>query len=367
MAMFSSFLVPILAMASIMAALAIALVVAERILFSVGVCRVDINSGGKVLEVDGGQTLLSALQGEGVFIPAACGGRGSCGYCKIKVVDGGGRVLPTETPYLTRKEVRAGVRLACQVKLWRDIAVKIPEDLLDVKLFSATVESTRHLTHDVKEISLRLVDPPQISHRPGQYVQIQAPSPEGPVFRAYSISSPACEGNLIEMIVHLVPGGVVSTYLHNLKGDENVAFTGPFGEFRVSEDPSVEIICVAGGRGMAPARSIIHSVYDKWPDRSVWFFFGCRTTRDVFCLEEYRELARRHANFHVVYTLSAPPDPQEQWDGETGLVHHSVDRRLESGARRQAFLCGPPPMIEAVTHVLEGQGLRAEDIFCERF
>jgi len=344
------------------------LLVAERFLVSYAPCQIDINSGERVLEdVDGGQSLLSALYASEIFIPSACGGRGTCGYCKVCVLAGGGPVLPTETPFLDRKEIRAGVRLACQVKVRQDLQLRIPEELLNVRLFSAIVESTRDVTSDIKEIRLALVEPAEIEHRPGQYVQIQAPSPDGPVFRAYSISSPVYEPNIVELNVRLVPGGVASTYLHQLQQGDPVTFTGPFGEFSLNEDPDTEVICVAGGCGMAPVKNIIYSVYHQWPDRPVWLFFGCRTTRDVFYLEEYQELARRHPNFHVVYALSDPLEPDERWDGETGFIHLSADKYLSPGTTRQAFLCGPPPMIEAVTKVLQDKGLRPDDIFYDKF
>ena len=341
--------------------------VAERFLVNYGICSIDINAGERTLEVEGGQTLLSALYGEQIFIPSACGGRGSCIYCKITVLAGGGLVLPTETPYLTRKEVRSGIRLACQVKVREDIQARIPEDFLNVKLFTATVEKTRSVTYDIKEIRLAVDDPPEISHRPGQYVQVQAPAPDGPVFRAYSISSPAYEPQVVELIVRLVPGGIGSTYLHNLKVGDTVAFTGPYGEFRLNEEPTAEVICVGGGCGMAPMKNIIYTLYDRWPDRSCWLFFGCRTTRDVFYLEEFRELARKHPNLRVIYALSDSLGPDERWDGDVGFVHLAVDKYLEPGVSRQAFLCGPPPMIEAVTRVLEDKGLQPEDIFYDKF
>ncbi len=347
--------------------LAGALVIAERFLINYGVCRIDINAGERALEVEGGQTLLTTLYEEDVFIPSACGGRGSCGHCKITVLEGGGRVLPTETPYLTRKEARSGVRLACQVKVREDVRVKIPEELLDVKLFSATVKSTRDVTHDIKEISFSLVEPDRISQRPGQYVQVQAPSPEGPVFRAYSISSATYQDDIVELNIRIVPGGIGSTYLHNLSVGDDVVFTGPYGEFRLNEDPEVEIICVGGGCGMAPMKNIIYSIYNQWPDRSCWLFFGCRTTTDIFYLDEYKELAKKHPNFHVVYALSDALTPGEKWDGETGFIHLSADKHLEADVPRQAFLCGPPPMIEAVTHVLEAKGLKPEDVFYDKF
>lgn len=360
-------LLSILTLGALFGALAGGLLVAERWLVNYGECAVDINAGERVLDVEGGQTLLSALYESEIFIPSACGARGSCGYCKVTVEDGGGPVLPTETPYLTRQEVRSGVRLACQVKVRNDVRLRIPEDMLNVRMFDAAVESTRDLTHDIKEIVFTLVSPEEISQRPGQYVQIQAPSPDGPVFRAYSISSPSYETRRVELNVRIVPGGIGSTYLHNLKVGERVVFTGPFGEFRLNEDPETEIVCVGGGCGMAPMKNIIYSLYHQWPDRTCWLFFGCRTGKDVFYLDEYRELAKKHPNFKVVYALSDPDEGDAGWDGEKGFIHLSVDKMLEPGVPRQAFLCGPPPMIEAVTAVLEDKGLQPEDIFYDKF
>jgi Na+-transporting NADH:ubiquinone oxidoreductase subunit F len=343
------------------------LMISERLLVDYGICKLDINAGEKPLEVQGGQTVLAALYASEIFIPSACGGKGSCGHCKITVTAGGGPVLPTETPYLSRKEIRAGVRLACQVKIREDVFVRIPEEMLNVKMFSSTVESARTLTHDIREIRLRLNDPAEISHRPGQYVQVQAPSSDGPVYRAYSISSAVYEPEIVELVVRLVPGGIGSGYLHRVKEGDPVNFTGPYGEFHLNEDPDVEIVCVGGGCGMAPMKNIIDSIYHRWPERSCWLFFGCRTTEDVFYLERFRELAREHPNFHVVYALSDELEEGHRWDGELGFIHLSVDKHLEAGLKRQAFLCGPPPMIEAVTRVLESKGLVPSDIFYDEF
>lgn len=357
----------VLSFSGLTMALAALLMIAERFLVDYGICKLDINAGEKPLEVDGGQTLLSALYANEIFIPSACGGKGTCGHCKITVTSGGGPLLPTETPFLSRKEIRSKTRLACQVKIREDIYVRIPEELLNVRLFASTVESIDELTYDIKEICLRLDDPVEISHRPGQYVQIQAPSAGEPVFRAYSISSPVYEPNVVELIVRLVPGGICSTYLHNLNVRDTVSFTGPYGEFHLNEDPSVEIVCVGGGCGMAPIKNIIYTLYERWPDRSCWLFFGCRTTRDVFYLEQFEELAQKHPNFHVVYALSDELGQDEKWDKETGFIHLSVDKYLKTGVKRQAFLCGPPLMIEAVTRVLEEKGIPSEDIFYDEF
>ena len=357
----------VLSFAGLTVVLSAILIVAERFLVNYGICKLDINAGEKPLQVNGGQTLLSTLYDQNIFIPSACGGKGSCGYCKITVSAGGGPILPTETPYLTRKEIRSNVRLACQVKIREDIYVRIPEELLNVKMFNSTVESSVALTHDIKEIRMRLDEPVEIAQRPGQYVQIQAPSPDGNVFRAYSISSPSSESNVVELNVKLVPGGIASTYLHNLKPGDSVNFTGPYGEFVLNEDPSVEIICVGGGCGMAPMKNIIYTLYDRWPDRSCWLFFGCRTTQDVFYLEQFQNLAKKHPNFHVVYALSDKLAEGEKWDGEAGFIHLAADKYLKTGIERQAFLCGPPPMIEAVTRVLEEKGLSRENIFYDEF
>jgi len=359
------YLLSIASFAGLVVLLSAGLMIAERFLVNYGICKLDINAGEKPLELEGGQTLLASLYANDIFIPSACGGKGTCGHCKITVTSGGGPILPTETPLLTRKEIRSGVRLACQVKIREDIYVRIPSDLLNVKMFTSTVESSVVLTYDIKEITLHLEEPSEISQRPGQYVQVQAPSPSGPEFRAYSISSPAHESNTVQLVVRLVPGGIGSTYLHNVKPGDTVNFTGPYGEFWLNEDPSVEIVCVGGGAGMAPMANIIYTLYKKWPDRVCWLFFGCRTTKDIFYLDEFENLVKKHPNFHVVYALSDALEEEEKWDGETGFIHLSVDKHLEADVRRQAFLCGPPLMIEAVTRVLEEKG--AEDIFYDEF
>ena len=354
-------------LAVILAALALALVASDRVLADYGTCAVDINAGARAFEADGGQTLLETLYGADVFIPSACGGRGTCGYCKVTALSGGGAVLPTERPLLTRREIRAGVRLACQVKVKEDARLAIPEELLNVQRYEARVTRAQRLTHDIVALRLALVAPEEIVHRPGQYVQIQAPSVEGPVFRAYSISSPEHETRAIELVVKLVPGGIASTYLHGLEQGDLVVFTGPFGDFVLSEDPEVEVVCVGGGCGMAPIRNIILSLCARWPERACRFFFGCRTREDVFFLDEYRDLARRHPNFQVVYALSDEAPPPGEWDGETGFIHLALDKHLAPGGRRQAFLCGPPPMIEAVMRVLEDKGLAPEDVYYDKF
>ena len=342
------------------------LLIAEKYMANYGPCTISINAGEIVFERDGGSTLLSTLIDRKIFIPSACGGKGSCGYCKVIVESGGGPILPTETPFMSRSETMRGVRLACQVKVKENINIVLPEELLNVKQYTSRVSLVRDLTYDIREVNLELVEPEEIKHRPGQYVQIMAPSPEGPVFRAYSISSPAEAHNKVQLIVRLVPDGIASTYIHGLQEGDEVMFTGPYGEFKLSEDPNAEIICVGGGAGMAPISCIIHSIYEKWPDRKCQLYFGCRAMRDVFYIDQFKELAEKHPNFKYHYALSEPQEA-DNWSGDTGFIHLSADRRLEKGVKRQAFLCGPPPMIEAVTEVLRVKGIEEADIFYDKF
>ena len=361
------YITSLLAFAGIIVILSVVLMVAEKVLVNYGICKLDINAGEKPLEVEGGQTLLSSLYANNIFIPSACGGKGSCGHCKIVINAGGGPVLPTETSYLSRKEIKSDVRLACQVKIREDIYVRIPSDMLDVRLFEATVEYIEDLTHDIKEVRFNLDEGDEIIQRPGQYIQVQAPSPDGPVFRAYSISSPSYDKTSVELMVRLVPGGIGSTYIHNLNAGDRVSFTGPYGDFYLNEDPETEIVCVGGGCGMAPMKNIIYSIYDQWPDRICWLFFGCRNTNDIFYLKKFQALAEKYPNLHIVYALSDQLGEDEVWDGETGFVHLASDKYLEPGIERQAFLCGPPPMIEAVTVVLKEKGIAPDDIFYDEF
>lgn len=363
----TTFVLAILVTVGLFVILSGILLVAERYLANYGTCHLSLNDNSVVFDHQGGSTLLAALHDQKIFIPSACGGKGSCGYCKVTVLSGGGPVLPTETSYLTRGEVRSGVRLACQVKVKEDIELSLPEELLSVKEFHARVSKVVMLTHDIREINFELTEPGEISQRPGQYIQIQAPSPDGPIFRAYSISSADFERNKVQLNVRLVPGGLASTYLHELNEGDEVYFTGPYGEFKLSEDPETEIICVGGGCGMAPMANIIESLYARWPDRSCYLFFGCRTTKDVFYYERWQKLAADHPNFKVVYALSDPLPPDTPWDGESGFIHLPVDKMLAPGVKRQAFLCGPPPMIDAVTEVLKQKGLAPEDIFYDKF
>lgn len=345
-------------------AFAVALTIAEKLLADYGTCSIKVNEE-ESFTVEGGGTLLDALYGERIFMPSACFGKGTCGFCKVTVPDGGGPLLPTEKPFLTRADIAADTRLACQVKVKQDLEIQVRPEYLNVQEFSARVSSARMLTHDIREIHLELIEPEEIEFRPGQYVQVKVPAAE-PTFRAYSVSSAPEEKGEIELIIRLVPGGLGSTYLHRVQVDDELEFTGPYGEFELSESADTDVVCVGGGCGLAPIKSIIHYVYKRWPERKVWLFFGARTVQDVFYLEEFETLAKEYPALHVCYALSEM-EPSEAWDGPTGFIHESVAARLPEGPNRQAFLCGPPPMVEATIEVLRSKQVGEDKVFYDKF
>lgn len=349
--------------------------VAARFLVDPGPFTIDINGGERVFQTEGGSTLLAALTDNKIFIPSACGGQATCGHCKARLLDSQeSDVLPTEKAFMTRQELRNGTRLACQVKVKRDLALRIPGHLLAVKQYRAEVVSTVDLTYDIKEIRLKLLEPDRMDFSYGHYIQVNVPDPdEGYISRAYSISAPIREKNELELNVRLhpahgkIPAGKGSSYLHSLTAGEEITVTGPYGEFELDQDPNVHLICVGGGAGMAPMKNLILSVLDTIPGKPVSLFFGCRGTADVFYLDMYEELARKHEHFKVVYALSDMQEG-EQWNGETGFIHLSVDKHLPDDLRpHQAFLCGPPLMIEAVTEVLLDKNMKPERIFYDKY
>ena len=311
--------------------------------------------------MQGGRDLLSVLNGAEIYVPSLCAGQGTCGYCKLTVPSGGGPVLPTELLYLTESEVHSGTRLACQLKVAEDLRIQLPSAFLSARCYRAKVCSVLVLTPSVKEIRLRLDDPERMNFSPGQYIQVEVPVERGePVFRAYSLASPVYETAEVALNVQRLPGGVGSTYLHGLEVGDTVQFTGPYGEFQLDEDPTVEVVCVAGGCGLAPMKSIVYSTLARWPERICWLFYGCRTRAEAFNIPVYVRLAQQYPNFHFVWAGSETEDvPSEKGQGpffETGPIHQSVERHLSSGPQRQAYLCGPPRMLETLTEVWSEKG-----------
>lgn len=345
--------------------LSVLLLLAQRYLAYYGPCRIKINDE-KTVEIEGGDKLLNALYQQKIFIPSACGGQGTCGFCKVNVLEGGGPVLPTEIPYLSKAEIDTHTRLACQVKVKQDLVIHVRPDFMNIREFKAVVSSAQMVTHDTRELMFKLIEPGKITFRPGQYVQVMVPKKKEIIFRAYSIATPPENQKEVELLVRLIPGGLGSTYLHNVKVDDEVAFTGPYGEFVM--DKEAEIICVAGGCGMAPMRSIIRHIQTTSPDRKCRLFFGARTTKDLMYMEDFEKLKKQMPNLHVHFALSEPKYSPE-WKGETGFIHETAAKYIEfnNSNKRQAFLCGPPLMIKAVLKVLKEKGIQRNKIFYDEF
>lgn len=357
-------MLPILLMNAILIAIAILLIIAEKFLVTYGECKIVINKE-KSLKVEGGSSLLSYFVENKIFVPSACGGKATCGYCKVKVLSGGGDILPTEEAYISRQERLSGIRLSCQVKVKNDIEIYIPDDLLAAQEFKTTVLAIEDLTHDIKFIRLRLDEPSEINFKPGQYIQFKVPQTDE--FRAYSVASLPSRRDTIELIVRLVPGGLCSTYIHEvLDVKDEIAITGPYGEFFLREDSDRDIICIGGGCGMAPIRSIIYHLKEKNMPRRITYFFGARRAMDLFYTEELRDIQGQCPNFKYVPALSEPK-PEDKWEGETGFITQTVERYIEAGSNMDAYLCGPPPMIDASLKVLTNKGISPEHIYYDKF
>ncbi len=350
------------------AALATVLVIAERYITNYGECAVIINDD-KTLQVQGGSSLLETLTQQKIFIPSACGGRGSCGYCKVKVVDGAGPLLPTEEPYLSEEERAEGVRLSCQVKVRNDVRIEIPEELLSIQQYECVCVDIRDLTYDIKRFRFELKEPDRMRFVPGQYVQVFTPAYEGSdeeVYRAYSISSNTTDEGFIELIVRLVPNGICTTYLfEHLKAGDPVKINGPYGHFRL-QDTDAPIIFIAGGSGMAPINCMLHQLANSGSERQATYYFGVNTPKDLFFVEEMKAFEARLPHFRFVPVL-AMPDEDSGWEGETGLVTEALDRNLDRAESYEAYLCGSPGMINATVAVLQGHGVQVENIFYDKF
>jgi Na+-transporting NADH:ubiquinone oxidoreductase subunit F len=360
--------IPALIVGGISAFLAAVLSIADALVNNYGQVRITVN-GSKTYEVKGGSTLLSTLADEKIFIPSACGGKGSCGLCKVKVASDVGPILPTELPYLTPKEKKDNVRLSCQIKVKSDISIEIPEELFSIREYISEVSSIKDVTHDIKEVFFEFDD--EIKFRAGQYVQLIVPQYrdiKGETMRAYSMSSQPSVRNGVELLIRLVPNGIVTTYVHELmKEGDSVRVLGPFGDFYLRES-GADIIFIAGGSGMAPIKSIILDMREKGIDRNAYYFFGARSKRDLFYLDMLQSIEKEMPNFHFIPALSEPL-PEDNWEGETGLITDVVDRYLSSqGAlEREGYLCGSPGMINACISVLTKHNIPEDKIFFDKF
>ncbi|MDC7218701.1 MAG: 2Fe-2S iron-sulfur cluster binding domain-containing protein [Spirochaetales bacterium] len=366
--MLTALLISVGTITAITVVLAVILVIADAFIADYGEVELTINDKKK-LTVKGGRPLLGTLMEEEIFIPSACGGRGSCGLCKLKVESGAGQYLPTELPWISKEEQAQNIRLSCQVKVKQDMSIRIPEELFSVRRFKARAEKITNLTHDIKELRLKLITPDSIDFKAGQFVQIQVPEyklSDESVFRAYSVSSSPSEADCVELEIRLVPEGICTTWVHDyLKEGQEVTINGPYGDFFL-RDTKRDIICIAGGSGNAPIKSIMMDMAEKGNARNLTYFYGARTRKDLVLPDEMTALAEKLPNGQYVPVLSEPSD-EDNWEGETGFVTDAAARFLKSGDNTEAYLCGSPGMIDACVKVLTKAGIPEELIYYDKF
>ena len=366
------FFIPIAIVSAISALLAGVLVFAERVITNYGDVQVDINGGEKRFTVRGGGTLLENLTQQKIFVPSACGGRGTCGYCKVKVVEGAGPLLPTEEPFMDGEERSTGIRLSCQIKMRNDLQIEIPEELLAIREYECVCDDIIDYTYDIKQFKLSFLDGQQMRYKPGQYVQLLSPQYEKSseeVYRAYSISSDPADKDHIELIVRRVPDGICTTYLFDyLKKGDRVQINGPYGHFYLRET-TAPIIFIAGGSGIAPIKCMLHHMQNTNNPRKSVFFFGVRSTKDIFLLDEMRTFESKLENFKFAPVVSQP-EPEAKWQGDTGRVTTvALDylKKQTDASQYEGYLCGSPGMIESSVKVLSELGIKEDKIYYDKF
>lgn len=374
-----------------------------------GNCDIVINDDReKSIHGPTGQTLLSSLVNSGIFIPSACGGSGACGQCKCRVEKGGGDILPTELPHLTRKEKANDVRLACQVKVREDMNIQLPPEIFSIKKYYATTESNTNVATFIKELVLKMDPDSDLSFKAGAYMQIDIPEyevsfsefdvtdrfsatwekfnikgliakSEDPIFRAYSLANPPGENEKLMFTIRIAtppedspeaPPGVGSSYVFSLKPGDRVALSGPYGDFFV-KDTDNEMCFIGGGAGMAPMRChILHQLNEKKTKRKISFWYGARSTQEMFYDDEFSSLEKTYDNFTYNVALSQPL-AEDKWSGMTGYVHQNLyDHYLSSHpdpTEIEYYLCGPPQMLEAVIDMLYNLGVESEMIAFDAF
>jgi Na+-transporting NADH:ubiquinone oxidoreductase subunit F len=344
------------------------LIFAEKKILNYGPCEISINGGEKNLTIKGGSSLLSGLLENEIYIPSACGGRGSCAYCKVKVHSGGGPLSPVEEPYLSPEERKSNVRLSCQVKIRGAMAIEIPKELFSIRRHKCRLIHKKVLTHDIVELRIEFISPTTMVYKAGQYVQLESKEYQKreKVIRAYSLSSVPADTHFMELVVRRVPNGICTTWVFDvLKEGEELYVAGPYGEFGLTETRAPAVF-IAGGSGMAPFWGMLRYMKENGDNRKVTYFFGATAQRDLFYLDGLRALEKELPDFTFVPCLSAEPQ-DSGWTGERGLVTDVAARTIPDMSSYEAFLCGSPGMIDACIKTLANCGLPKEKIFFDKF
>jgi len=373
-----------------------------------GILTVIVNDE-RELKVAAGSRLLGALSDQGILVPSACGGGGTCGQCRVVVLEGGGTLLPTEAALISRREAAAGERLACQLLVNDDLYVRVPEDVFGVKQWQCTVRSNNNVATFIKELVLELPAGESIDFKAGGYIQITCPPHQlsystfdinaqyrddweryglfelnstvnETAVRAYSMANYPEENGIIMLNVRIatpppnasndVPTGVMSSYIFNLKAGDTVTVSGPYGEF-FAKPGDAEMVFIGGGAGMAPMRShIFEQLKRLHSNRLISFWYGARSLREAFYIDEFDQLAREHDNFSWNLVLSEPLE-EDGWSGMEGFVHEALLQNYlknhPSPEDCEYYLCGPPVMSAAVIHMLDDLGVDEENILFDDF
>lgn len=389
------------------------LLFARKKLMPQGKVMININQEEEI-ETDPGNTLLSTLSAQKIFIPSACGGGGTCAMCRVQVTEGGGTILPTEKGYFTRKEQMNDWRLACQVKVRNDMDIEVPPEIFGIKKWECEVISNHNVATFIKEFVVKLPEGESLDFRSGGYIQIDVPkcevefkdmdiedeyrdewdkfnmwdlkmkNPE-PIYRAYSMANHPAEGNIVMLNIRIatppwdrkknafmnVNPGICSSFIFSLKPGDKVTVSGPYGEFFI-KDTKREMMFIGGGAGMAPMRSHIFDLYEtKKTDRKSTFWYGGRSARELFYMEDFEKIEKEHSkNFKFEVALSEPLD-EDNWKGYTGFIHQVIyDNYLKNHPEPEEieyYLCGPPMMNSAVQKMLDDLGVPEEMIAFDDF
>ena len=389
--------------------LVIVILYARSKLVPSGNVKININDDpNHQLEVPLGGKLLDTLADNEIYLPSACGGQGTCGECKCIISEGGGDVLPTERAKLKRREIKEGYRLSCQVAVKGDMKIEVPAEVFEIKKWVCTVRSNRNVATFIKELILDLPEGENVEFRAGGYIQIEAPphtvyysdfdideeyradwdkyhmwdyvsKVTEPVVRAYSMANYPEEKGIIMLNVRIaspppgmpnVPPGQMSSYIFSLKPGDKVTISGPYGEF-FARDTDNEMVFIGGGAGMAPMRSHIFDQLKRInTKRKITFWYGARSLREAFYVEEFNKLQEEHENFTWHLALSEPL-PEDNWTGPVGFIHQVLyDMYLKDHPAPEDceyYLCGPPMMNEAVLKMLDNLGVEPENILFDDF
>jgi Na+-transporting NADH:ubiquinone oxidoreductase subunit F len=392
----------------IVLSLVVIILLARSRLVSTGSVDIEVN-GEKTIKAAVGSKLNSALANAELFISAACGGGGTCGQCRVRVFEGGGAILPTETSIITKREAAEGDRLSCQVAVKNNLKIQVPDDVFGVKKWECTVRSNHNVATFIKELILDLPEGEQIDFRAGGYVMTECPphhlkysefdieeefreewdrynmwryesDVKETVVRAYSMASYPEERDFVMLNIRIatpppgasdsVPTGKMSSYLFNLKPGDKILVSGPFGEF-FAKDTDAEMVFIGGGAGMAPMRSHIFDQLKRLKSkRKMSFWYGARSLREAFYIDDFDGLQAENENFTWSLTMSDPL-PEDNWTGYTGFIHQSLFENYikEHPAPEDCeyYMCGPPMMNTAVIKMLEDQGVEPENIFLDDF